>query len=93
MFLVPMDFFQSKAIFFLLILQNIFFCVQKKKETPTGLEQLEGVKYSIQILKKDVALPDTKFSQVLNMALVKYEAYFSFHLPSFFNGINNDKVS
>ncbi len=52
MFLVPMDFFQSKAFFLLLILQNIFFCVQKKKETPTGLEQLEGVKYSIKKLKK-----------------------------------------
>jgi len=25
-----------------IILQNIFLCVQKKKETHTGLQQLEG---------------------------------------------------
>ncbi len=24
------------------ILQNIFFCAQQKKETPTGLKQVEG---------------------------------------------------
>jgi len=27
---------------FLFVLQNIFLCVQQKKETHTGLQQLEG---------------------------------------------------
>jgi len=48
----------------------------------------------IQVIWMDtMALPDTKFPQVLNVVPIKYEAYFSFHLFSFFDRINNDKVS
>ncbi len=48
--MVPIDFHSiylptmevNPAVWFFKILQNIFFCVQHKKETYTGLERHEG---------------------------------------------------